>query len=66
MISTGGTTDINALLRRAGIEQGTVEAVIGIDALLQNWRRRTMKRELGQRALADLKIGIDLAQLDVL
>ena len=59
-------TDINALLRKAGIAEATVEAVVGIDALLQNWRRRTMKRELGNRALVDLKIGIDLAQLDVL
>lgn len=61
-----GSTDINALLRKAGIAEATVDAVIGIDALLQNWRRRAMKRELGQRALLDLKIGIDLAQLDVL
>lgn len=59
-------TDINALLRKAGIADATVEAVVEIDALLQNWRRRAMKRELGNRALSDLKIGIDLAQLDVL
>lgn len=61
-----GQTEINALLRKAGIAEETVTAVIGIDALLQNWRRRAMKRELGQRALVDLAIGIDLAQLDVL
>jgi DNA-binding MarR family transcriptional regulator len=61
-----GQTDINALLRKAGIAEATVEAVVEIDALLQNWRRRAMKRELGHRALLDLKIGIDLAQLDVL
>ncbi|MET3925844.1 MarR family winged helix-turn-helix transcriptional regulator [Devosia sp. 2618] len=66
MPETGGKTDINALLRKAGIAEETVEAVISIDALLQNWRRRSMKRELGQRALVDLKIGLDLAQLDVL
>jgi DNA-binding MarR family transcriptional regulator len=59
-------TDINTLLRKAGIAEATVEAVVGIDALLQNWRRRAMKRELGHRALVDLRIGIDLAQLDVL
>ncbi|ODT75833.1 MAG: transcriptional regulator [Pelagibacterium sp. SCN 64-44] len=34
--------------------------------MLQQWRRRAMKRELGQRALLDLRIGIDLAQFDVL
>lgn len=59
-------TDLNALLRKAGIAEATVDAVIGIDALMQNWRRRAMKRELGHRALVDLAIGIDLAQLDVL
>lgn len=58
--------DINSLLRKAGIKQDTVDAVVRLDALLQNWRRRSLKRELGQRALVDLKIGIDLAQLDVL
>ncbi len=66
MPQSGGKTDINALLRKAGIEQATVDAVIGIDALMQNWRRRARARELGQRALIDLKIGMDLAQFDVL
>jgi len=66
MSQTGGETDINALLRKAGIAESTVEAVILIDALMQNWRRRAMRRELGHRALIDLKIGIDLAQFDVL
>lgn len=66
MPQTGGETDINALLRKAGIAEATAEAVISIDALMQNWRRRAMKRELGHKALLDLDIGIDLAQLDVL
>ena len=47
-------------------DASTADAVIHIDALMQNWRRRSMKRELGQKALLDLQIGIDLAQLDVL
>lgn len=66
MPRTGGETDMNTLLRKAGIDERTVEAVIAIDALMQNWRRRAMRRELGNRALIDLKIGIDLAQFDVL
>jgi len=66
MPHSGGMTDINTLLQKAGIAPDTVDAVVAIDALLQHWRRRAMKRELGQRALIDLKIGIDLAQLDVL
>lgn len=63
---SGGKTDMNTLLRKAGIDAATVEAVISIDALMQNWRRRAMRRELGHKALVDLKIGIDLAQFDVL
>ncbi|KQT51768.1 hypothetical protein ASG47_02475 [Devosia sp. Leaf420] len=59
-------TELNALLLKAGIAHDTAEAVMDIDALMQKWRRRAMKRELGNRALADLRIGIDLAQLDVL
>lgn len=37
-----------------------------IDGILQNWRRRAVKRELGTRALADLGIALELAQFDVL
>lgn len=59
-------TELNALLQQAGIAAETAEAVMDIDALMQKWRRRAMKRELGNRALVDLRIGIDLAQLDVL
>jgi DNA-binding MarR family transcriptional regulator len=62
----GSETDINALLQKAGIDSNVAEAVMGIDAVLQNWRRRAMKRELGQRALNDLGVGIDMAQFDVL
>jgi DNA-binding MarR family transcriptional regulator len=57
---------LSGLLHEAGIDDATAAAVVEIDALLQNWRRRTLKRELGHRALADLKIGLELAQLDVL
>lgn len=66
MPQSGGKTDINALLRKAGIDDDTAEAVISLDALMQNWRRRAVRRELGHKALAALKVGIDLAQFDVL
>lgn len=59
-------TQFSALLAGAGIDPATAEAVMDIDWVMQKWRRRAMKRELGTRALQDLKIGIDLAQLDVL
>ncbi len=59
-------SEISGVLRRAGVDEHTADAVMRIDALLQNWRRRAMKRELGQRALVELKIGLDLGQYDVL
>jgi DNA-binding MarR family transcriptional regulator len=58
--------EINAVLLQAGLDAQTAEAVMEIDALMQKWRRRAQKRELGQRALIHLKIELDLAQLDVL
>lgn len=66
MPQSGGKTDINDLLRKAGIDDATVEAVVDIDALMQHWRRRVQKRELGSRALVELNVGLDLPQLDVL
>ncbi|QYO78107.1 MarR family winged helix-turn-helix transcriptional regulator [Devosia salina] len=59
-------TELAAMLREAGIDPATAEAVLDIDGLMQKWRRRAMRRELGHRALVDLKVGIDLAQFDVL
>jgi DNA-binding MarR family transcriptional regulator len=58
--------EINAVLLQAGLDAQTAEAAMEIDALMQKWRRRAQKRELGQRALIHLKIELDLAQLDVL
>lgn len=60
------TGEVGALLRKAGIDAQTAEAVMDIDGVMQKWRRRAMRRELGHRALIDLKVGIDLAQFDVL
>src|SRR5690606_37728655 len=58
--------DVGSLLQKAGVDADTADAVMRIDALLQNWRRRAQKRELGQRALVELRIGLDIAQFDVL
>lgn len=57
---------ILALLEHAGVRPQAAEAAIAIDAVLQHWRRRAQKRELGHRALKELNIPMDLAQLDVL
>lgn len=59
-------SELSALLHHAGIDPVTAKAAMDIDRLMQKWRRRAMKRELGHRALVDLKIDLELAQLDVL
>ncbi|MEQ9814718.1 MAG: MarR family transcriptional regulator [Azospirillaceae bacterium] len=61
-----GTDALSALMRQAGIRADTVAATLSIDALLQRWRRRAVKREIGRLALVDLGLDLDLAQLDVL
>lgn len=53
-------------LGRAGIDPAAAESALDIDAILQGWRRRFLRRELGLRALADLDLPLDLAELDVL
>ena len=53
-------------LARAGVDAEHTQAALDIDAVLQVWRRRVFKRELGYRALDELGLPIDLAQLDVL
>ncbi|TDK48032.1 MarR family winged helix-turn-helix transcriptional regulator [Antarcticimicrobium luteum] len=60
--------EMRDFLYRAGIESGAVDSALEIDAVMQQWRRRFRKRELGASALRDLKLDdrLDLAQLDVL
>ncbi|WP_425073812.1 MarR family winged helix-turn-helix transcriptional regulator [Sagittula sp. S175] len=53
-------------LAPAGVDPEHAQAALDIDAILQVWRRRVFKRELGYRALDELGLPIDLAQLDVL
>ncbi|MBP0483860.1 MarR family winged helix-turn-helix transcriptional regulator [Sagittula salina] len=53
-------------LAPAGIDPEHAQASLEIDAILQVWRRRVFKRELGYRALSELGLPVDLAQLDVL
>jgi len=60
------TSGIEHLLQQAGVEPGVIDAVMRVDALLQSWRRRGIKRELSNVALRDLDLPLDLAQLDVL
>ncbi|MFA5581331.1 MAG: MarR family transcriptional regulator [Paracoccaceae bacterium] len=62
----GDQKEICEAFTRMGIPADTVRAVGEIDAILQRWRRRISKRELGHKALRDLGIDLDLPQLDVL
>lgn len=53
-------------LAPAGVDPEHAQAALDIDAILQVWRRRVFKRELGYRALSELELPIELPQLDVL
>ena len=53
-------------LEHAGIPSDVTDRALAIDAILQDWRRRRDKRELGQMALTQLGLEIDLPKLDVL
>ncbi|MDB5507177.1 MAG: transcriptional regulator, MarR family [Devosia sp.] len=53
-------------LAAAGVSASTIEGLMRIDGVMQGWRRRITKRELGHRGIAELGLTIDLAQLDVL
>lgn len=58
--------DLADLLADAGIPAETTRRALAIDAILQNWRRRVGRRELGRMALEKLDLDIDLPKLDVL
>lgn len=53
-------------LAKAGIDARLSQSALELDAIMQHWRRRVLKRELGQRALADLKLDLEMPLLDVL
>lgn len=65
-MSRTASPEVERLLREAGADARVIDAVMQVDAMLQNWRRRAMKRELSHVALRDLGLSLDLAQLDVL
>ena len=59
---------LSDFLAGVGIAPRVTEAALEIDAVMQRWRRRFFKRELGHRALNALGLAdqLDLTQLDVL
>ena len=60
----GGHEDLKAVLDAFGIETNVTQHALELDASLQAWRRRVQKRELGQMALAELGLPLDLPKLD--
>ncbi|SDN50862.1 DNA-binding transcriptional regulator, MarR family [Lutimaribacter pacificus] len=58
--------DLKRELAQAGIGEDLSRSALELDAIMQHWRRKVVKRELGQRALADLGLDLDLPLLDVL
>lgn len=58
--------DLTQSLKRAGISDVASLAALDIDATMQRWRRRITKKELGQRAISDLGLDLDLNHLDAL
>ena len=49
-----------------GVDRDVVQHALELDAILQAWRRRTQKRELGHMALQELGLPLDLPKLDVM
>ncbi|KPQ22385.1 MAG: hypothetical protein HLUCCA24_00220, partial [Rhodobacteraceae bacterium HLUCCA24] len=62
----GRDAEIERKLAEAGIDASVTEAALEIDAILQGWRRRMLKRELGQQAIRALGLEIEQPELDVL
>ena len=49
-----------------GVDRGVTDHALELDAILQAWRRRMQKRELGTMALQELGLPLDLPKLDVM
>ncbi|MGH1424942.1 MAG: MarR family winged helix-turn-helix transcriptional regulator [Pseudooceanicola sp.] len=63
----GSRDDVmKANLARAGIAPDVTDRALSVDAIVQTWRRRVQKRELGRMALRELDLPLDLPKLDVL
>lgn len=58
--------ELRPRLSRLGLAPGVQDAALAVDATMQRWRRRVMKREVERRALADMGLELDLPVLDVL
>ena len=59
-------TDVKQKLTELGVSKIRAEGALELDAILQVWRRRVLKRELGVRAVSELGLPIEMPQLDAL
>lgn len=57
---------MKAVLEGFGVTRDVTQHALELDAILQAWRRRMQKRELGQMALTELELPLDLPKLDVM
>ncbi|MGR3793908.1 MarR family winged helix-turn-helix transcriptional regulator [Vannielia sp. SX4] len=53
-------------LDHVGVSEDLARSALELDATLQRWRRRFTKRELGLRAVRELGLKVELAELDAL
>ncbi|WP_240789435.1 MarR family winged helix-turn-helix transcriptional regulator [Pseudooceanicola onchidii] len=62
----GRNEDMKAVLEGFGVPRDVTQHALELDAILQAWRRRVQKRELGHMALTELGLPIDVPKLDVM
>ncbi len=53
-------------MAQGGLDGAAADAALQLEATMQRWRRRAMKRRLEQRAIEDLGLDLDVPKLDVL
>lgn len=58
--------ELEKRLARIGVSPEVAEAALKVDATMQRWRRRAMKRDLERRAIERLGLELDVPQLDAL
>lgn len=58
--------DLTQRLAEAGLGPSTIEAALQVDATMQRWRRRVVKRRLERWAIDELGLDLDVPRIDVL
>lgn len=53
-------------LGQVGVSEYLAQSSLELDAVMQRWRRRVTKRELGIRAVRELGLRVEMAELDAL